>query len=711
MKKTIQLLMTAVLGATVLSCTAEQELTHGKTDADNVASGITFVFKGLNGGPITYAESPIATEKEYEVKEIDAYMFEYTEDGEDGKFLAKFANDQLSIANLGTEITLKLPILSEYGSDDKTFYFVANPSATTSIAVDGDVTEKEFRQLISNAQTFDTNNRATNLATPLLFTGKTTGPVDPTGYVTTNNTVTMKRRVARFDIVNNYPNFYIKGIYVSNANIQGYIFGNAEIPGAGLGSVMSSGPLAYTNTIYKEYETIGTDRMLRSVFYTYPGKIADGEMELAIIASVNTNATDQNQMFYVTPPAGGIDINANYRYKLVVSEDITFGIMSLKLELADWDDDDVEADIDAKKAMELTDFAVNAGDPDFAETPDASFWDEPSLTYDLSGTDANDDPYVNFTFTVKNAREIDPVLKQVRGTAAGVTAPKVTKTLYMTYGIEVGYYMTVQLPVLEQPKDIAYELTVTNKANFSETATIRFEYPMEDAWARSNIVWDATNNKLTFAVTETDLATIPANSKGAFFKQNSLLAYNPTLVFNPTANSYTWATAPYYGNRPAKQDNSFDSTAAYNGGTGFKADEGLGDICRYITAQGWVEGKWRTPTIQEWIDLYEKNGKVWVTGATGTIKLGCLLGEDNAADGNSLSAPKGRTVAVPASGTKRSQDANGTYNHNVWCYYASSTTLTADSSYLGYVMYFSPGSANPAMSPTTSGRPVRCVRE
>ena len=152
-----------------------------------------------------------------------------------------------------------------------------------------------------------------------------------------------------------------------------------------------------------------------------------------------------------------------------------------------------------------------------------------------------------------------------------------------------------------------------------------------DKWARSNIVWDAANSRLTFAVTEGDNATIPANSQGVFFKWGSLVAVSPTdytyapakILFSINNMKYAWLAIPYVGNIPAEQigkwvndDTSEDDFAGYDGftntgGPGYAisgANINKGDICRYISDQGWVQGRWRLPTAAEYDELLAKVG-------------------------------------------------------------------------------------------------------
>ncbi|MDR0891161.1 MAG: hypothetical protein LBN24_00895, partial [Mediterranea sp.] len=124
-------------------------------------------------------------------------------------------------------------------------------------------------------------------------------------------------------------------------------------------------------------------------------------------------------------------------------------------------------------------------------------------------------------------------------------------------------------------------------------------------WARSNIYWDGS--KLTFEQSKTD----KEGYQGVFFKFGSLTGvspkgekgdiYHPTLtvLYTPKSTSGTctgyvsgtdinaWATISYC-------TEAFTGQLSYDANYGSVNNNGLGDICAYIT-----RGKWRLPTTQE----------------------------------------------------------------------------------------------------------------
>lgn len=260
-------------------------------------------------------------------------------------------------------------------------------------------------------------------------------------------------------------------------------------------------------------------------------------------------------------------------------------------------------------------------------------------------------------------------------------------------------------------------------------------------WARSNIVWMPSDDLetypdggyLTFAVTPRDNITkIPANSQGLFFKWGSLVAISPAsfstqtnaylpytagkfpsghIVYSPTGiYNYTYSTIPYVDdvNAPfhnnTQTEDDFDSYGAE--GNGFDETVGKGDICRFVTAKGWVKGKWRLPTAQEAQNLIDMgspvstgifNGQLIVTpngsssyglNAYGyyLFNTGAWFGSDISSTGNSITSPT-EGVFLPVTGMRRtdgtavvagtqgnyktSSSSNANINATAWGLYVS----------------------------------------
>lgn len=275
-----------------------------------------------------------------------------------------------------------------------------------------------------------------------------------------------------------------------------------------------------------------------------------------------------------------------------------------------------------------------------------------------------------------------------------------------------------------------------------------------ERWARSNIVWDGS--KLTFAATQKDNETIPASSQGVFFKWGSLVAVSPVgviyntgqILFSPNGtNNYTWVNIPYVDETIGKfatYDQAEDDFYNYNdgsntGGPGYSSNSDKGDICRYISARGWVEGNWRLPTQAEYNALIAEiggtegaisNGGNFVDIPTGTPDesnkygstrygfwqpvAGRWLGEGAVKDKTRGAAaelvPGGSSVYFAVGGFRNSDDGNLArigLSSSLW----SASSAYASSGTSANYTNINATAATRSASARSYGMPVRCIRD
>ena len=220
---------------------------------------------------------------------------------------------------------------------------------------------------------------------------------------------------------------------------------------------------------------------------------------------------------------------------------------------------------------------------------------------------------------------------------------------------------------------------------------IRIEYDRDGVWtfieqftqiatsiaprfARSNVVWDAANNRLTFATTPEENTTVaPANAQGVFFKWGSLVAVSPVsssnafapsqILFSARGATYSvwedptngipyldqanYSMPPFDSNDPDEDDfDGFDDGSGLR--LGYNDNTDRGDICRYITAQGWVSGgeRWRLPKASEYNELMAELNSVRYPTSGGFSYIGYLTpstpGYDAAWDNGYWQVPSGR---------------------------------------------------------------------
>lgn len=326
-----------------------------------------------------------------------------------------------------------------------------------------------------------------------------------------------------------------------------------------------------------------------------------------------------------------------------------------------------------------------------------------------------------------------------------------------------------------------------NKFKWESGKRVTYNINLTDAtiaslFARSNIVMyvDEGGNKiLTFAEEVEDntidkvvtpkngnAVTVPAiaaNVEGLQFRFGSLIGfsgsriaqkttpldqndiifwpeeYTAPAIWDPTGGATTLeGQVPYcddsiitgYNNG----DFTYDSYAARYGAVGYDAANAYGDICRYISDQGWVDGRWRTPTQSDFISLYADetapNGQPYANGILfgaiqttdyltvnnshpqyGYTKIpnGRVLGPVTTEDIEEarLASPAANRVVFPAAVIR--DQYGSAYNPGVDPRYWSSTAGIANQSYF---MFLLANSLNCfGWNARNYGLSVRCIRD
>jgi hypothetical protein len=251
------------------------------------------------------------------------------------------------------------------GDDEgtKTFYLVANVNGTSNSALAdvsvGFTTAVEFEALHTDDLTG--TKGVLSLTTPLPMSnavdeankGVVVDDVLAPGF----QAVTLKRRVARFDIVNHedHTNFTVTGVVVKNGNLSGEIL-DADLsyaPETGDGVTGDLTATANGNDDFDpatDYETendpssglsqSGKDKSLNPAqFYLYPTTILqDGNgTEIFIVGTF-----DGEGRVYPLTLSGDVEIKANFVYQIEVQRTETHDFEFNLLAIADWDDYDTE---------------------------------------------------------------------------------------------------------------------------------------------------------------------------------------------------------------------------------------------------------------------------------------------------------------------------------------------------------------------------------
>lgn len=445
---------------------------------DNPSSGngkLTFVLPLGAKGPVTYG-SVTGTDAEYDIKRLAIFWFK---DGSPSSPQTDFLYKRFSYGEgtqLGNSITFtpaqsggvtagSPTALATIDIDEDNFpskfYIIANVNGSSVLSTAlsavipgvGGTTREEFEDLMSSALAADTINAddVRQIACPLpmsINAGSSVG-----GYVQLpdllNQTpqVRLKRRVARFDVMNNaqFTNFTIKKIYVSRALTSGFLH-DREFSGSStiwskpdsigrfvvLDSLLSNGktpnfngtpcvdPSIDTNSNGKpdEFEELSgpgsntRDSAERSApaFYLWPTVIDNGytKTEIVIEGSFGTAERIYRLNLGGTPE---IPIEANKVYHLNVvratKSDIDFNITvedweeESKVELNGNDKAIVYGDITAIDDKDTTTLIAPSGGTTAYTSYEYSSADSVTLKFSVWGTSTNGDRTGLVTFSRK----------------------------------------------------------------------------------------------------------------------------------------------------------------------------------------------------------------------------------------------------------------------------------------------------------------------
>ncbi|MCC8036069.1 MAG: hypothetical protein LIO77_09105 [Rikenellaceae bacterium] len=264
---------------------------------------------------------------------------------------------------------------------------------------------------------------------------------------------------------------------------------------------------------------------------------------------------------------------------------------------------------------------------------------------------------------------------------------------------------------------------------------VQARFNIAEFFAKSNIIM-LPDETLWFAETEQDNVTVPANAQGLMFKFGSLIGINydagagnltfasDHVVFTPIGytapSSWIWSDIPSYSGFNQVEDEFATAYPESTGNLGYSITDGIGDICRYISDQGWVQGRWRMPTSAELqildgasfrsavTDSWVRQAVTNISGCYGTATLTTGWWFGNRQTTNNT-APESGTIFLPAGGM-RNYAFNGLLHVQGEEGYYWSTT--AESIHTGYSLYFTSSDIKPAgYRQGAYGYSVRCIRE
>lgn len=563
-----------------------------KDAADDAApnatrSGLSFTFDKPVGTYTTYAD--IASAAEWTIASLDIHVFKT-----DGTYVGKLAAadyDKVETDHT-TTITMKEAWVEANYSNAFRFYFVANNAESTDgphIGATWTGTEADFKALATNTlEDSDSDGYRDNLGTPILFSGVSSDITVDGGTI--SEEVTIKRRVARFDIQNQIPaRFNIKSVLISDARKAGYIWSDA-----GVGrtyeefDVVSMEPVSLPTA-----KTEGDFSVYESVFYTYPTKL--DQTQIAILADLDGKG-DKTFVINSTDL-----IEANKRYILVCKKGtkpdptdptdpgepgITYDDVEFKVVAVDWDE---TIELGVVPGVETEQIAITnlSGDVDGQDY----YCDEATMTFynninmckvygEVEVTSSFGTEVVSIEFVDGEGEDLS---------YDGVDIISVTKATTMTYGS----FKTVDTYSFNQPITLESDATKPYNIKMTIASTSDAENKVEVYFVREEF------NKYKNILCYDDEIGLNLDGKGKLlgFKWGSLIgvdmiddAFSPDqIIFMPA--SFTdavtvWEDIPYS-----------DQFAHPTELPELNEQRGLGDPCLLATKNGAGLGDFKMPSM------------------------------------------------------------------------------------------------------------------
>ncbi|MDH6303920.1 uncharacterized protein (TIGR02145 family) [Parabacteroides sp. PF5-5] len=538
---------------------------------------ITFRFQGKK--QIKSYSTPIASENENAIDSLEIYMFnDRSAIGESNILQKVFRVGSTDLSQQDTDLTATIDVTGRTGKH--IFYFVANGKGNASSlesADAGSTTEADFLERLSDVQ-------SGLLETPLLMTAchKIENVETPKEE---DKKVTLLRRVARFDIVNDatHTNFTIDRIFIRKANLQGYIFGDAT--GIPVQKLLTDN---LPEIEYGKMEDANTAVSFESLFYLYPTEMAEGKSMI----SFEGTFMGERRIYNLKNDQ---QIEANKRYVLKVKK-VDENKIDLEISVDDWTDGSSTSPAEP----ETDDMAIGT----ISLTGGAGI-QVTDKSYDVTNATTAGTIRIPVTTFNKVGTRID--VTYLHGTGQGsskltVTSPKPKLTYSASYVQE----HRISIPVLKAPLHARVELVNNSKPEERDTLYINgipnYDTTNEKPVLFGDIYWAPVNVGATEIGTTMDVI-----HHGLFFQWGRNVGFvyggenaNPSDIY-PTPGPLDWETATT-GDAKDKYIKGV-SEVKYNWLSPAKEDLWLG-----VNKQGPCPEGWRVPTRTELRLIATANG-------------------------------------------------------------------------------------------------------
>ncbi|MDR1258243.1 MAG: FimB/Mfa2 family fimbrial subunit, partial [Tannerellaceae bacterium] len=369
------------------------------------------------GRAVTYAPG-IDAENGADNDVLGIYMF-----GDDDRFISRTTHTYSEGAQEpgGRKFTVSVT-----GSGERRFVFVKAPAGYSlpNPVVGSSVTE--MAGIVTTAYTGTPPLAAPFVMSNALASGQPYVKVTEVESQTNEINVSLKRRVARFDVI--ADGIIINNVSITNAAPTGRILDHSNTvnaPLAGINYTIQGSALANTGTS----------------FYLYPTTLGAGST-----GTVITVTTAESKTYSITL-ASDQPIDANKLYRIMVTQSATGSDLTFKLVVADW--------ADADNLPTFEEGSVEAGFNPVVSSSQGVSINDYSVDYSEATGSASAQLFYVSTSNVKPTATVEPL----HGTHANAIIVGISDPVAMTYTAGYMSTVTISLPKTTVPVDLEVRLT------------------------------------------------------------------------------------------------------------------------------------------------------------------------------------------------------------------------------------------------------------
>jgi hypothetical protein len=572
--------MIALMTLFLTGCNNEETLIDNNVPVEK--GKLSFILPFGSSNQVTYATA--GRNSEYKLSNIRIYWF-----GSDDILYKRFSHGDGTFAGGATESIdgdnftaaqndheTRITISVDGYAGVSHFYIVGNVNGSDSINPDmvtsfplsevkvSATTRTEFEELLSDA--LDKDGSVKLLGTPIPMSISTASNVGGCVTVTLDpdspsqvQTAKLKRRVARFDIINtaDFSNFKINRILISRAQKRGFLQDKPFVDNDAawlpenlckfeVDTINSptDDPLAFNgpkgsgkinivtgiDTVFESGGGLDDDtyryHLTEAAFYLYPTVINDENTKTEILLDgVFNGQTPRLYSVDLTPYAGSIKIEANKIYRIRVRQAL-IEKKGFTLEVLDWEKGD---SITSSKIGDNITWGTftSSRNPQRCDTIDSIATVSPRapFVYEFSTSDTNPDTITittqgsNLTSTDGTAPadrhtsyiKIVPANDGLPSDAIALAGAKVLSHTELTYGIVYTTTHKIVLPPTVAPASAQIEIiNITNNMN-KKAVNIRSNNYNKTGYKPVMLTWtDGSTKKLLWAPVNLGATSLPA---------------------------------------------------------------------------------------------------------------------------------------------------------------------------------------------------------